>query len=53
MTDQNPNDTGVWAPPAAEPSWFAPARRIPHPDARVPLQRGQGAHTEELEQDRT
>ncbi|MER6492288.1 response regulator [Streptomyces griseorubiginosus] len=26
---------------------------LPHPDARVPLQRGQGAHTEELEQDRT
>ncbi|MFC8429767.1 two-component system response regulator [Streptomyces sp. NPDC057253] len=26
---------------------------LPHPDARVPVQRGQGAHTEELEQDRT
>jgi CheY-like chemotaxis protein len=26
---------------------------LPHPDARVPVQRGQGAHTGELEQDRT
>ncbi|WP_030318857.1 response regulator [Streptomyces sp. NRRL B-3229] len=30
-----------------------PHPALPHPDARVPLQRGQGAHTEELEQDRT
>ncbi|MFF4626141.1 response regulator [Streptomyces griseorubiginosus] len=30
-----------------------PHPTLPHPDARVPLQRGQGAHTEELEQDRT
>ncbi|MFF7049144.1 two-component system response regulator [Streptomyces griseorubiginosus] len=30
-----------------------PRPALPHPDARVPLQRGQGAHTEELEQDRT
>ncbi|MEU9169472.1 response regulator [Streptomyces sp. NPDC048420] len=26
---------------------------LPHPDARVPVQRGQGAHAEELEPDRT
>ncbi|KOG35764.1 response regulator [Streptomyces resistomycificus] len=31
-----------------------PARpALPHPDTRVPVQRGQGAHTGELEQDRT
>ncbi|WP_020137523.1 response regulator [Streptomyces sp. 351MFTsu5.1] len=30
-----------------------PRPALPHPDARVPIQRGQGAHTEELEQDRT
>ncbi|MBW8821658.1 MAG: response regulator [Streptomyces sp.] len=28
-------------------------RPLPHPDARVPVQRVQGAHTGELEQDRT
>ncbi|MFC7381888.1 hypothetical protein [Sphaerisporangium rhizosphaerae] len=32
---QNPNDIGVWRPPAAEPSWFTPAPRLPRPDARV------------------
>jgi CheY-like chemotaxis protein len=33
----------------------APAAHLalPHPDARVPVQRGNGAHTGELEQDRT
>lgn len=31
----------------------AARRPLPHPDARVPVQRGQGAHTGELEQDRT
>ncbi|MEU9890899.1 hypothetical protein [Sphaerisporangium sp. NPDC051011] len=36
MTEQNPDDTGVWRHPAAgEPSWFAPSRRVPRPDARV------------------
>jgi len=31
----------------------AAPRALPHPDARVPVQRGPGAHTGELEQDRT
>ncbi|MEV7966560.1 hypothetical protein AB0O34_11335 [Sphaerisporangium sp. NPDC088356] len=35
MSDQNPDDTGVWSPPAAEPSWFTPSKRLPRPDARV------------------
>ncbi|MFC4590671.1 hypothetical protein [Sphaerisporangium corydalis] len=35
MSDQNPEDTGVWSPPAAEPSWFTPSKRLPRPDARV------------------
>lgn len=35
MSDQNPDDTGVWRPPAAEPSWFTPSKRPPRPDARV------------------
>ncbi|WP_405144293.1 hypothetical protein OG589_41415 [Sphaerisporangium sp. NBC_01403] len=35
MRDQNPDDTGVWSPPAAEPSWFTPSKRLPRPDARV------------------
>ncbi|GII79679.1 hypothetical protein Sru01_46610 [Sphaerisporangium rufum] len=35
MTEQNPNDTGVWGPPVSEPSWFMPARRIPRADTRV------------------
>ncbi|MEU8265531.1 hypothetical protein AB0B89_00065 [Sphaerisporangium sp. NPDC049002] len=35
MRDENPDDTGVWRPPAAEPSWFTPSKRLPRPDARV------------------
>ncbi|WP_147268714.1 hypothetical protein [Sphaerisporangium album] len=36
MTEQNPDDTGVWRHPAAgEPSWFTPSKRVPRPDARV------------------
>ncbi|MER5211516.1 response regulator [Streptomyces sp. NPDC002838] len=36
-----------------EPAKPAPRPALPHPDARVPPQRAQGAHTGELEQDRT
>ncbi|WP_248962509.1 hypothetical protein [Sphaerisporangium perillae] len=35
MSDQNPDETGVFPPPAAEPSWFTPSKRPPRPDARV------------------
>ncbi|GGK94863.1 hypothetical protein Sme01_57590 [Sphaerisporangium melleum] len=35
MNAQDPRDTGVWRPPAAEPSWFTPAPRLPRPDVRV------------------
>ncbi|GCB50246.1 two-component system response regulator [Streptomyces sp. NL15-2K] len=36
-----------------EPAEPSPRLALPHPDARVPPQRAQEAHTEELEQDRT
>ncbi|GII67295.1 hypothetical protein Skr01_73800 [Sphaerisporangium krabiense] len=35
MTEQNPDETGVWPPPAGDPSWFTPTRRVPRADARV------------------
>ncbi|MFE3037525.1 two-component system response regulator [Streptomyces canus] len=50
---EDKNHTGDKGHDDEDDDTAAPHRALPHPDARVPVQRINGAHTGELEQDRT